>query len=201
MLETVPAQYINEPAIGFVYVALLSENAQQKITQLLADISQELPGVVWPMPPEALHLTLCEIVQSRKEYSEDKEELFDKRKQEYTEAAAEVLTEIPRFSVTLDCIEASPEAIIVRTKDSSAFNGIRARLLERITLPEETKTPPNITHSSIARYLKATDVEAVRAVLAKHTVQIEEPITEFKLLKTLIPPLLSYEEITSFDLA
>lgn len=200
MSETVPAEYLNEPAVGYVYVALLSETAQQKITNLLQAMSQELPDVIWPMPPEALHITLCEVVQSRKNYTQDKDALFAQREQEYLDGAAKVLSGIKAFSVVFKCIEVSPDAIIVRTEEGAAFNDIRAKLLGHITLPTETKRPPDIIHSSIARYKQTVDLEVVRAVAAEQTIDIEEPITEFKLLRTLVPPLLQYEEIASFPL-
>ena len=200
MTETIPATYLNRPETGYLYVALLSEDAQAKISGLLKALTEELPGVLWPMPPQAMHTTLCEVIQSRKNYSEGKDVLFASHQKEYVEGAAEVLLSIPRFSVVFNYIEVSPEAIIVRTEDGGAFNDIRAKLLDHINLPTETKRPPNIIHSSIARYLQAIDIEDVRAAAAKHTISFEEPITEFKLLKTIVPPLLQYKEIASFPL-
>lgn len=200
MTETIPATYLNRPAIGYIYVALLSENTQTEIGSLLNQLSKELPGVIWPMPAQAMHTTLCEIIQSRKTYSEDKDALYASHRQEYEVGAAEVFRPIPSFSVLLNHIEVSPEAIIIRAEKGNAFNYIREKLLGHITLPAETKRPPDVIHASIARYLCPVDVEDVRAAVAKHTIALAEPITEFKLLKTLIPPLLKYEEIASFPL-
>ncbi len=200
MIETAPAPYINEPAIGYLYVALLSKSAQEKISKLLQAMHAELPDVIWPMPPEALHLTLCEVIQARKPYSEDKETLFKRREQEYLTGAADALSTVSPFTVRIDQIEVSPEAIIVRSRDGTAFNDIRAKLLGHISLPDETKRPPDIIHSSIARYTRSVDIEAVRAVATRQALSFNEPITEFKLLKTLVPPLLQYEEIASFPL-
>jgi hypothetical protein len=152
------------------------------------------------MPPKALHITLCEIVQSRKIYSYDKEALFELRSEEYFHGAGQVLTNTPAFSVVFDQIEVSLDAIIVRSSESAVFNDIRTKLLGSISLPDETRRPPDITHSSIARYLKRIDVESVRAAAANHTIGFAEPITEFKLLKTFVPPLLEYEELASFQL-
>lgn len=201
MPQTVPAEYLNSPATGYVYVALLSQSSQEKITGLLEKLAMELPDVIWPMPQKAMHVTLCEIVQSRKSYSENKDTLYARRRQEYEVGAAEVLCRIPKFGITLDHIEVSPDAIIVRSGDGSMFNDIREKLLGRITLPEETKRPPNIIHSSIARYTKSVQMERVQAAVAKHTIEFKEPITEFKLLKTLVPPLLKYEELRSYLLS
>jgi len=201
MTETIPATYLNKPETGYFYAALLSENAQVKVSGLLQELTEELPEIIWPMPPEAMHITLCEIIQARKVYSQDKDTLFTDREDEYVHGAAEVLRSIPRFSVMFNRIEVSPEAIIIRTENGSAFNSIREKLLGRITLPDETKRPPNIIHSSIARYVEAVDIERVQSVMAKYSIMLEEPITEFKLIKTLVPPLLEYEELAGYPLA
>lgn len=199
-VETIPAQYLNEPSIGYVYAALLSEHAQSKITELLESMRQELPGIIWTMPPDALHITLCEVIQSRKPYSEDKDTLFARRQDEYFDGAAHALKGISVLNVVFNQIEVSKDAIIIRTQDGAPFNDIRATLLSHISLPDETKRPPGIIHSSIARYQQAVDIETVQSVAASHRINFTEEITQFKLLRTTVPPLLEYEELTSFTL-
>lgn len=199
-VETVPARYLNEPATGYIYAALLSKHAQSKITELLESMRQELPGIIWTMPADALHMTLCEVIQSRKSYSEDKDTLFARRRDEYFDGAARALEGIPVFSVIFNQIEVSKDAIIIRTQDGTPFNEIRAKLLGNISLPAVTKRPPDIIHSSIARYQQAVNMETVQAVAANHHIDFTEEIAEFKLLRTTVPPLLEYEELASFAL-
>jgi hypothetical protein len=103
------------------------------------------------------------------------------------------LSNTPKFTITFDTIEASPQAVIVKASDSSKFNSIRAELTANIQLPDETRTPPDITHTSIARYVKE--------IVARHRIKIEEEVTEFKLIKTEIPPLQKYEVLKTYALA
>ncbi len=200
MTNTQIAEYIGQPNLGYVLVALPSGNMQRQITDLLDKLSRQLPGIIWPMPSQQLHLTLCEIIQP-KDYSQDKEALYKLHQAQYENTLSQILADTSKFTVTLNTIEASPQAIIVRASDSSTFNSIRAKLVANIQLPRQTRTPPDITHSSIARYLQEVDLDKVQRVIARHSIVIEEEIAQFKLLKTLIPPLQEYQVLETYPLA
>lgn len=197
---TVPADYVGNENLGYALLALVSENTKNQIIDLLDNLTAKLPGILWPMPRDQLHITLCEIIQS-KTYTQDKEALYKLHSDEYEEVPARILSTMPRFTVALDIIEASPQAVIVRSNDASRFNAIRARLLANMQLPSETRTPPDIIHSSIARYLKETELERVQEVVARHKIIIEEEISEFKLIRSEIPPLQKYEVLKTYPLA
>lgn len=200
MTRTIPADYLGKRALGYLIVAIPSENTKSKIIYLLDQLSVELPGVLWPMPAEQLHITLCEIIQP-KDYSEDKETLYKLHQEQYKNAPAAIISKLPKFTVTFDTIEVSPHAIIMRASDSGTFNEIRAKLVENIQLPVETGTPPDITHSSIARYLKEVYLEKVQEVVIRHSIKIDEEISEFRLLRNEITPLQDYNVIKSFPLS
>ena len=199
MPHTIPTNYIGRKDLCYVLLALPSENFKYRVCSLLAELSAELPGVIWPLPPEQLHITLCEIIQP-KNYSQDKETLFDLHRDQYEEAPARILSQVPKSTITFDVIEVSPQAVIVRASDSSILNSIRTKLVEVMELPDETRTPPDITHSSVARYLTAVDIAKVQEIVSRHTIAIEEEIDEFKLLRVTTLPLEEYEVLRSFPL-
>lgn len=200
MTKTIPANYIGQQNLGYILLALPSENFKNRISALLSELTTALPGVIWPMPPEQLHITLCEIIQP-KDYSQDKESLFKQHQDQYQNIPAEILSKTPMFTVTFDTIEVSPQAIIIKASDSSAFNAIRAQLVSAVPFPEETRMPPDITHCSIARYLKEVEQDTVQQIVSKHNLAIEEEITEFKLVKTISLPLQDYEILKALPLA
>lgn len=200
MTKTIPADYIGKKALGYVILAIPSESTKNKIIALLDELSTELPEIIWPIPSEQLHITLCEIIQP-KEYIEDKEAAYKLHQEQYEIVPADIISKLPKFTITFDTIEVSPQAIIIRASDSTMFNKIRAKLVEDMQLPAETRTPPDITHSSIARYLKEVDLGRVNEAAVKHTIKIEEEISEFKLIRTEVPPLQEYEIIKTFPLA
>ncbi len=200
MIKTIPADYIGESNLGYAIVALPSEQTKAGIVALLDDLTNELPGILWRMPPEQMHLTLCEIIQP-KAYTQDKEWLYNLPRQEYENTLSEIFSTLPRFSIILDITEASPQAIIARSSDPTSFNKIRTQLSQKMQLPVETRTPPDIIHSSIARYLKETDLDKVQEALGRYNISLNEDIAEFKLLRTTVMPLQEFEILKTYPLA
>lgn len=200
MPKTVPDNVIGKSNLGYGLLSLLSKNASKQVAELLKKLSEDLPGAIWPMPPEQLHITLCEIVQP-KEYVQDKELLFETYRKEYLDVPAHILSSVPKFTVTFDTIEASSHAIIIRAGDSSQLNDIRAQLTANFKLPEETRTPPDITHSSIARYRKEVELEKVQAITAGYKIFIKEEMSNFVLVRNTLPPLQEYEVLRAYPLA
>ncbi len=200
MSVTIPDDRIGIENLGYALLAIPSNKTKQRIIDLLNVLAAELPEVLWLMPPEQLHITLCEIIQP-KNYSQDKEVLYNLHKDQYESVPAQILFKTPRFTITFDSIEASPQAIIVRCSDSDNFNDIRSKLVAEMELPSETRTPPDITHSSVARYSRVTDLESVQAIVARHKINIREEITSFMLVRTKVLPLQKYEVLKDFPLA
>jgi DNA-binding NarL/FixJ family response regulator len=200
MMRTNKTEYSDEQNIGYAIVAILSDDAKEQIISLLNELSTELPNVLLKMQASQLHITLCEIIQP-KPYTQDKEELYERHREEYENIPQQILAAIPNFTVTLDVIEASPQAIIVRSADPTSFNTIRSQLVQNMQFPSETRTPPDIIHSSIARYISEVDMEIVQKVIARHTISIKENITQFKLIRTVIPPLQKYDVVRTYQLA
>ena len=199
MAKTVPTENISRNDVAYVLVAQPSEALQQEIARLLGALEKELPGVIWTMPSGALHFTLYEIIQP-KEYSENKEELYSRHQQEYEELPAKILSSIQPIEVNFNTVEASPYAIIIRGDDDGIFNDIRTHLIKQLPIIAESKLPPDIIHSSIARYVKEADLEQVQEIIKRYPINFKETVTEFKLLKNRIFPLLEYDTIKTYTL-
>lgn len=181
---------ITDPGNDCITIALLSETGQQQVISLLEEIKKQLGDIIWPMPAKALHITLCEIIEPRP-YFESKAKLL-KKFPHYEAVLEEVLT-MPPIPVHFDTIEVSPQAIIIRGRDDGTFNRIREELVEKLPLPNETKSPPDIIHSSIARYTKEVNIEEVKAITDSFRVDFVETVNEFQLLHKTAPHLLNYQ--------
>ncbi len=179
--------------------ALLSPVGQQQVASLLEQVSKELGDAVWCMPLSSLHITVCEIMQA-KPYPEDKEVLFQRNLERYKQALKSVLNDAEPIEVTFNRVEASPQAIIIRGSDDHAFDAIRKGLVTSLPLPAQTKQPPTIIHSSIARFTKEIDFSIVEAAIAKLSVSFTEIITEFQLMHNVSPYNLSSEVAARFPL-
>ena len=172
--------------------SLLSPNGQRQVVEILKQLDKELGDGIWCMPPESLHITLCEIMQA-KAYREDKEVLFQRNRGRYDRALSMALKGVGPIEILFDHLEVSPNAIIIRGSDDSALDAIRSRLVELLPLPIETKQPPTIVHSSIARFTKELDLSVVESIVAKLHVSFAETITEFQLIHNGSPHMLNHE--------
>ena len=199
MASTIIATEIGTQGDGCAVVAFLSENAQAQIANLLRELKQELGDTIWTPPLKALHSTLCEIIQQIP-YEEDKDVIYKRHHAEYEAALQEVLACFGPIRIAFDRIEVSPNAIIIRGDDTGTFNQIRALLTEKLPFPPGTRRPPDIIHSSIARFLKEEDLDMVEQVVARHSINFEEIVTEFLLLYPVSPYVLDYQVVRRYPL-
>jgi hypothetical protein len=80
------------------------------------------------------------------------------------------------------------------------FNQIRAQLVQTLPFPSETKQPPDVVHSSIARYTKELDLSEVQRIIDKHSILFEEIVSEFQLLYPIQPHLLNFDVVRRYSL-
>jgi hypothetical protein len=198
-LQTVPADFIGEYGIGYVLAARPSPEMVHVVTPSLQGLQKNLPGVVWPMPAETLHSTVCEIVESRP-YPFDKETWYADNQMACEMGIAKTLAGMEPFDVHFDTIEASANAVIVRGQDNGTYNELRARLLTHIDLAPGTKLPPPIIHYTIGRYLAKAELATAQNIVAQYGISHTETINSFSLLKTIVRPLLEYETLRIYPL-
>ena len=70
-----------------------------------------------------------------------------------------------------------------------------------LTIPKETKDPPDKTHSTIARFSVEVDLRKVQAILSEITFYHSEEIDEFRLLTDLVPPDFNHKTLETFYLS
>lgn len=179
--------------------SLLSPKGQRQVASLLEHIGKELGNAVWCMPLSSLHITVCEIMQA-KPYTEDKEVLFQRNQEQYKQALRAVISNVEPIKVIFNRVEVSPQAIIIRGNNDHVFDDIRKKLVIALPLPEQTKQPPTIIHSSIARFTKEIDLSIVEAAVAKLSVSFTEIVTEFQLMHNVSPHNLNSEVAARFPL-
>lgn len=200
MEKTIVAEWLDEEKVGYWVGAFLSPENQQKIADLEAALKHELPGVIWTMPDiTQQHMTLFEIIMTFRDYPEDRDALFERHRAAIDAELKAQLTDQGPITVTLDTLEASPSAIIVRGTDDGSFQRIRNAISDKHLLPDGTRTPPDIIHSSLARYVKEVDVEHVRSVLAHHALKLVQTVTEFEMVRIWRMPM-DYTTLEVYEL-
>ncbi len=190
MEKTIVAEWLDAEKVGYWVGTFLSPENQQKIATFQAALKRELPGVLWTMPDiTQQHVTLFEIVMTFRDYPEDRDTIFERHRAGIdAELKAQLANQGP-ITITLDTLEASPSAIIVRSTDDGSFQRIRDAISSKHLLPEGTRTPPDIIHSSLCRYVKEVDVERIRSVLAGHKLELIQEVTEFEMVRIWRMPM------------
>lgn len=190
MEKTVTADWLDKEKVGYWVGFFLSPENQQKIAELQAQLHQELPGILWTMPDiTQQHVTLFEIIMTFRDYPEDPDVLFERCRAGIDAQLKASLAEQKPITVTLDTLEASQSAIIVRGTDDGSLQHIRNAISDKQLLPDGTRTPPDIIHSSLARYVQEVDLSHVQAVLARHKLNLTQVVTEFKLVRIWRMPM------------
>lgn len=194
------ADYIGETGSAYAYLAIPSNSLKEHITKLLLELRSDIGPGLYAMPKEALHITLCEIFQA-KDYSQDKQHLFDMSRKAFEDIPADILKHFSPIKIIFNKIEASPYAIIIRGEDDGSFKKIRKQLLKRLPIPLETKAPPDIIHISIARFTERLDLTTVGKLAGRHSINQEEIIQDFRLIHTTVFPFNQYSTIRKYPLS
>lgn len=186
-MQTIPTPAVhseNEHAI----VALFSDASVRQAVAIQEQLVQIFGDAIWLQQPPALHITLMEIICNAEYKDISRQEHFRRWYEAYNQIVPETLADLPPCSLTFNELHVSQRAIIIKAADPAPLNDIRAQLLARISLPQGTKTPPDIAHSTLARFNTAIDLEGAVYRTRKIAVNIVEPIKEFSLVKDLGPP-------------
>jgi hypothetical protein len=168
-------------------VATFHDATLEKIVSIQRQLKSLLGDVIWLTPPQALHMTLMEIICDTEYTGLSRKEHFQHWYEKYNDRARETLAQFLPVHLGFNELLASRGAIIIKTADSTSFNHIRDELLKSTVLPAQTKIPPDITHCSLGRYNEAVDLEMVQEKVRAITVDLEEVVREFKLMKDLGP--------------
>ena len=157
------------------------------IVRVQQQLQSLLGSAIWLTPPQALHMTLMEIIWNVDYKDMSRQEHFTNWHEKYNEVAGGTIAQFQPFTIDLNELYASPAAIILKAADPKPFNEIRQALLARTVLPPQTKLPPSITHCSIARYSETVDLDMVQEKVKPVHVDVKVPVSEFKLMKDLGP--------------
>lgn len=167
--------------------AMPSRESIEKIVAIQRQLKAMLGDAIWLTPANALHMTLMEIICDT-EYKElSRKQHFMTWYERYNDTAKEVIAHFSSISATFNQLHISPAAIILKAETPQPFNDIRDALLARTVLPPQTKMPPDIAHCTVVRFNEAIDLNAVREQANAITINFDERIGEFKLVKDLGP--------------
>jgi 2'-5' RNA ligase len=193
-------QDINRLVNGYMVNAIPSSANGQKVAELQAKLAAQFGDGLWLTPPTTLHITLMDWIAPLVEYGTDKETLFNNVFPEYDEVLSEILQEQPPITVHFDTLKVTPGAIILIGHDDGSFKRIRDNFLKRINLIADTKKPPTIIHSTIARYKTEQDLRPLVDFVADQELVFDCAVSLFRLVQERVTPMLEYNLLKEYHL-
>lgn len=172
---------------GYIIIAPLSDETRKKLSQIQEQIAERLDtSNLWLPSQEQLHITFAHIISPDDHcvYEDDRSVLFSKIGDDALRALGGIVPAQLNIPLTLEGIKASPQAIIAKWHDANGvYNKLRQQFTERFHLPEPTKRPPDIVHTTIARFRKQLDFDGVqRAVAELQAPDVKENTTQLAVI-------------------
>lgn len=196
-----PAAWVGNSFNAYCLNTGFSDENQQLLDHIMQDIRSSFGEVLFCPPRTSLHITLIDWITPLVDYDgQDKDALFKQIQPTYDAVMANILSNIPPITVHFTEIHTSPNTIYIVGRDSGEFQIIRERFLSKVSLLPGTKLPPNIVHSSLARYTQAIDLEPVNQFLASRTIDFTQRVDDFRLTHSTREPLLEFEVLKRFKL-
>lgn len=173
-----------------------------RLQQITAAIQQEYRNKVFVAPPHSLHITLLDWIAPLVDYDgADKTTLFNSIKDDYDKNISRILADILPISIRFTELKVSPSTIFLVGHDNGQFQTIRQQFVESIELLPNTKLPPTIIHSSLARFKDTLPLPNVEHLITNLTVDFTQQIDSFRLIHTTKEPMLEFEVIKTYHLS
>ncbi|HUS26076.1 MAG TPA: 2'-5' RNA ligase family protein [Nevskiaceae bacterium] len=182
--------------------AEFSDGNATVLNQLTQEIKAEFGAAVFCMPKLSLHITLLDWISPLIDYDgRDKDQLFKELQPSYDRAITEIFAQIHPITIHITELKMSPSTLYLVGHDNGEFQKIRQQFLDKVTLPPGAKLPPQIVHSSLARFTKSIPLDRVAAFVAGKKLSITQQINDFRLMRTTKEPTLEFEILKRYKLS
>lgn len=192
---------IGRDVVGFVVNCSLSDSTRRSIANLQAELDHFEPGLLWSSPPESLHVTLLDWIAPLVRYSTDPATLYQLVSTRYDRWLNHVLTDEPPIDIVFNEVVVSPDAVVVKARDSLPFERIREAFVVGAGLPPMTKRPPRIVHATICRFLAVRPIEALTTAAGALSIEITDRIEAFRLIRETRTPMLEFDVLKTYSLS
>lgn len=201
-LKSKPVDWVGEEHLGFVINAAFSKENTNTITAWLEGLQQVAAEGVYTMKSEGLHITVLDWVAPLFDYEgADKRRLYDELYPSYDTAFRRITDSIEPFDVRFTELRVTPGAIILVGQDGGQFQSLRQELTNSVDLPKGSKQPPNIIHSSLARFVAPeVDLAPLEEYARNNPLDLTQHIDEFRLVETRREPMQDFRIIDTYGL-
>ena len=193
--------WIGKPHLGYMINAEFSEDNKEKLINLIQEIDQHFNDSVFCMPKYALHITLLDWVAPLVDYGrQNKNKLYAQIKTEYDSVMSETVSSAKSIDVHFNKIMVSPNTIYIVGEDNGEFQRIREAFVSKVKLLPNTKLPPQIIHSSLARFIKEINLSSTKDYVRTKKIDFIQKIDDFRLVRTTKEPMLEFEVLKTYKL-
>ncbi len=190
---------VNKHVNGYMINTVPTDENCHKVAGFQEKLAAQFGDSLWLTPPETLHSTLMDWIAPLVDYGTDKDVLFKGIFPEYDKVFTKLLQQ-PSITVHFDTLKVTPGAIILVGHDDGSFRRIRDNFLRQIELLPNTKQPPTIIHSTIARYTTEQDLRPIGDLVAEQELAFDHVVTHFRLTQEQIVPMLDYNLLKKYPL-
>lgn len=198
--HTVRGESINKRAVGYMLNSALAEPNQSKVQDIQNQLSGHFGDVIWNAPKESLHITLMDWLAPPIDYGRPKDELFREIYPEYDKTLTQILDGVKAINVNFNKILAGPAAIFAVGEDDGRYATIRKKFMDSVELLPNTKLPPQIIHFTVARFTDSVPLKPIQDLLATQPINISQTVSEFRLVREEVDPMLSFKVIKQYQL-
>lgn len=202
-LPSAPVDWVGQDHLGFVINAVFSSENTTLINNWLSGLNEHVHEGIYTMRPEGLHITVLDWVAPLVDYKgTDKRKLYVDLRETYDSAFRAITDSMESFDIQFNEIRVTPSTIILLGHDGGQFQSLRDRFMASVQLPEGGKQPPDIIHSSLARFIAPEiDLTPVQDYADTHPLVLTQNIAEFRLVETRREPMQDFKVIDAYKLA
>ena len=198
MIRTNPSEDVGKILDGYMTNIPFADSAARQVLSLQQSIEAQLGSAAWSQPVSSLHVTLFDFIAPKIQYDEPHKTIYTQEKAKINDVLCQLAQEFSSFTIFLDTICASQDAIYIKGSDNGSVDLIRKRFLELYTLDHRTKRPPQIIHSTIMRFTDNVALTNVERIISTESIAVSIPVTYLRLTHETQIPMLGYEELNRY---
>lgn len=199
---TIPDQMMGIEAVGYTVNAPLSPRGAELVQGIQRDLVERFGDAIIPMPLQTLHITLLDWLAPLVDYGKDKDALFEEHGAEYDQALLGALQQIPPqpIHVHFKEVRASAGAVFIVGEDGGEFAALRQHVLQNVSLLPNTKQPPKIIHSTIARFRSPVTLRSVEDFANSSNIDFVETVGAFRLTREHVIPMQAFTALKMYHI-
>lgn len=186
---------------SYILITLLGRQAHDTMVAPVQTMLAEAFGqdAFWLPDGTQSHITFAHILSPDAEYATPPGEIFAQIKDAAIASAQKTFGAAAPVTVTFDTVEAFPGAIILKGHDDGTIDRLRSEFISGFDLPEGSRKPPAIIHTTVARYKKPLNLEAVQTLVASKPVSHSFTVSKVQLICERQMFMDKFEVLETFD--